>query len=52
MKDAAQEQINHLKRAAELQNDIAGGHFWGTIEITIRAGKLVMKRIIQTEEIK
>lgn len=52
MKDPSQEQMFHLKRAAELQNDIDGARFYGVIEITIRDGKPVIKKTIKTEEIK
>lgn len=52
MKSPAQEQMFHLKRVAELQNDIDNAKFYGIIEITIRDGKPVIKRTIRTEEIK
>ena len=51
-KDPRSEQMFHVKRVAELQNDIDNANFYGIIEISIRDGKPVIKKTIRTEEIK
>jgi len=52
MTDKRADQLFHLKKVVELQNDIDNAQFYGVIEITIRNGKLVLKRTVRTEVIE